>query len=274
MNSCRILAFLAIALAGCRQATISPPVPRQALHVCNWHYVPKDHFAADLKSVTDDQLSQEDMDAHYSEFLDEVEAVQREQIDELRKLIREHSLKHIWLEGLTESRMPDFEELIKQTKAIENESLPKVNAELSKARELLATFESGSAEAAEAREVEARLVALVQEQRERRLRIGAAGLLYMNGELERIMPLEDETAFAKANPVTSGGTVVFDDAANDSRQDAIARRIIDAHEPVSLIVLGGGHKIDGDLWQLSTGKVYCRRIELPHYKQLMEKHGQ
>ena len=200
--------------------------------------------------------------------------MQLEQIDELRKLIREHDLKHIWLEGLTESRMPDFEELIKQTRAIETESLPKVNAELSKVRELLATFESGSSEAGEAREVEARLVALVQEQRERQLRIGAAGLLYMNGELERIMPLEDEAAFAKANPVTSEGTVVFDDAANVEREGAIAKRIINAKEPISLIVLGGGHHLDGDLWQLSKGTVYCRRIELPEWKRLKEKHGQ
>lgn len=274
MNSCRILAFLAIALAGCRQATTPPATPRQALHVCNWHYVSKEDFAADIQSAIDAQITEQELDAQFAEFLDEVEAVQLEQIDELRKLIREHSLKHVWLEGLSESRMSDFQELVRQTKAIENENLPKANAELSKVRELLATFESGSPEAGEAREVEARLVALVQEQRERRLRIGAAGLLYMKGELERIMPLEDEAAFAKANPVTSEGTVVFDDAANDARQDAIAKRIIDAHEQVSLIVLGGGHKLDENLWRLSKGTVYCQRIELPTWKMLMEKHGQ
>ncbi|WP_145096467.1 hypothetical protein [Anatilimnocola aggregata] len=169
--------------------------------------------------------------------------------------------------------MSDFEELIKQTKAIENENLPEANAELSKVRELLATLESDSPEAAAAREVEARLVALVQEQRERRLRIGAAGLLYMKGELERIMPLEDEAAFAKANPVTSEGKVVFDDAANDERQDAIAKRIIDAREPVSLIVLGGGHQLSDNFKRSSRTNVQYERIELPAWKTLMEQYG-
>lgn len=275
MRSCRILAFLAILFAGCSQvpAPTPPPLPRQALHVCNWHYVPKDHFAADLKSG-EGQLSDEDLDAQYSEFLAEVEAVQAEQVAELRKLIREHNLKHVWLEGLTESRMQDFEELVRQAKAIENENLPKVHAELSKVHELLANLESDSPEAAEAREVEGRLVALAQEQRERRLRLGAAGLLYMTGEIERIVPLEDETAFAKANPVTSEVTVAFDDTANAERDAAIAQRIIDANEPVSLIVLGGGHRLDGDLSQLSKGTVNCQRIELPEYKRLMEKYDQ
>ena len=86
MNSCRILASLAILFAGCQKTATPPPLPRQALHVCNWHYVPKDHFAADLKSAGDGQLSAEDLDAQYSEFLAEVEAVQAEQVAELRKL--------------------------------------------------------------------------------------------------------------------------------------------------------------------------------------------
>lgn len=276
MKSCQTLTLLALTLAGCSQAPAPtpPPQPRQALHVCNWHYIPKDHFAADLKSVGGGPLSDEDLNAQYCEFLAEVEAVQVEQVAEMRKLIHEHNLKHVWLEGLTESRMPDFKELIKQTKAFEKENLPKVNAELSKVRELLANLESDSPQAAEAREVQSRLVALVQEQRERRLRIGPAGLLYMAGEIERVMPLEDETAFSKANPVTREGTVVFDEVANAERDAAIARRIIDAKEPVSVIVLGGGHKLDGDLWQLSKGTVYCKRVELPKYKRLMEKYDQ
>jgi hypothetical protein len=40
-------------------------------------------------------------------------------------------------------------------------------------------------------------------------------MLYLNGEVERIMPLEDESAFTKANPVTSERTIVFEEAPND-----------------------------------------------------------
>lgn len=279
MNSCRIITLLVATLAGCSQAPKSPPasLPRQALHVCNWHYIPKDHFAADLKTASGNQLTQEDLEAQYNEFLDEVEAFQREQIKELRELIKEHGLKHIWLEGLTDSRMPEYEELIKQTRAIEAESLPKALEELSKVRGLIAAFEAdgqNSPELTDARAIESKLTTLMHEQRERRLRLGAPGLLYMSGEIAEIKPLEDDAAFAKANPVTSDGTVVFDEAASDERDEAIAQRIIDAQEPISLIVLGGGHKLDRNLWQLSDGKVYCQRIELPEFKRLMEKHGQ
>lgn len=272
MYSCRIITLLAITLLGCSHAT-PPTVPSKVLHVCNWHYVSKDGFAADLRSANDAKLTDQELDAQYAMFLDEVEAVQREQVEELRKLIREHGLKHIWLEGLTESRMLNFEKLINKMKSVEAKSIPRIQGELNKVTELIASLDTGSPDLAEAKKAEAKLVALIQDQRERRLRIGAAGLLYMNGELERIMPLDDDAAFANANPVTPEGTVVFDVSANEDREDAVARRLRDAKERVSVIVLGGGHQLSDNFERNSRGYVQHERIELPAWKTLMEQYG-
>lgn len=272
MNSCRIITLLAISLVGCRQAT--PPTPAgKVLHVCNWHFVPKEHFVADLRSANDVRFTEQELAAQYAVFLDEVEAVQREQVEELRKLIREHGLKHVWLEGLTESRMLNFEELINKMKSVEAKSIPRIQGELNKVTELIASLDTGSPDLAEAKKAEAKLVALLQLQRERRLRIGAAGLLYMNGELEHVMPLDDDVTFAKANPVTPGGTVVFDVSANEDREDAVARRLRDAKEQVAVIVLGGGHQLSDNFRRSSRANVQYERIELPAWKTLMEQYG-
>jgi hypothetical protein len=45
-----------IAVAGCNDA----PSVRQVIHLCDWHYVPKVHFAADLRS--DGEYSDEAID--------------------------------------------------------------------------------------------------------------------------------------------------------------------------------------------------------------------
>ncbi|MEK6238261.1 MAG: hypothetical protein N2C14_26395, partial [Planctomycetales bacterium] len=50
------------------------------IHILDWHFVPKDDFAADLRSESDDPISDDEMDDLYDEFLDEVEAVQEEQM--------------------------------------------------------------------------------------------------------------------------------------------------------------------------------------------------
>ena len=49
------------------------------------------------------------------------------------------------------------------------------------------------------------------------LRIGAAGQLLMNGEIE-VLPLEDETAYEAANPVSDAETVEIDETLMEARR--------------------------------------------------------
>lgn len=62
------------------------------IHLRDWHYVPRDLYALDLRAsargLTDDEI-----DRRYREFLLEVELVQLEQMALLRCLIRHHGLK-------------------------------------------------------------------------------------------------------------------------------------------------------------------------------------
>lgn len=83
---------------------------RKVIHVCDWHHLPKDVFAADLQ-LTADYIADE-LDRHYEQHLADVEAVQAEQIEQLRALIRQHGLKRPWVEGLTEDDMPAFRALV------------------------------------------------------------------------------------------------------------------------------------------------------------------
>lgn len=58
---------------------------RRVIHVCDWHYVAKDVFAADLRSGG--TYSDENIEEIYAAHLDDVEAVQADQVEHLRSLI-------------------------------------------------------------------------------------------------------------------------------------------------------------------------------------------
>jgi hypothetical protein len=71
------------------------------IHLRDWHLVPKDLYAADLRSATGRPLSDADIDALHAELLLEVELVQLEQAALLRCLARRHGLRRVLIEGLT-----------------------------------------------------------------------------------------------------------------------------------------------------------------------------
>ncbi|MCA9020228.1 MAG: hypothetical protein KDA74_08815, partial [Planctomycetaceae bacterium] len=61
--------------------------PKQIIiHLLNWHFVSKEDFAADLLDSSDSILSESEIDNRYLEFLDDVEAIQKEQRQILRYL--------------------------------------------------------------------------------------------------------------------------------------------------------------------------------------------
>jgi hypothetical protein len=59
------------------------------VHLRDWHFVPRDLFALD------------NPDGSYAEFLQQVDAVQQEQMVVLRCLIKDHGLRRVFAEGLT-----------------------------------------------------------------------------------------------------------------------------------------------------------------------------
>lgn len=204
------------------------------VHVANWHYVPRDAFAADLRDQ-DDTLPDDEIDRRYTEFLDEVEAVQREQMDLLRALIQRYSLACIHYEGFSEDSA-DFSRLVATIRE----------------------FEAPPGETPVER-------LLLEQHRHDLLQIGAAGRLMLADELEEVLPIEEDELLEAANPVGNDGTVRFDAEANERREDVIVRKLL-AAGPVAVVVLGGGHDLsdnvpeDFEYVQVVT-KQYRRAVE-------------
>ena len=60
------------------------------IHLRDWHYVPKDLFAIDMRQAHGRELTDDEIDRLHQELLLEVQAVQLEQTAVLRCLIRQH----------------------------------------------------------------------------------------------------------------------------------------------------------------------------------------
>lgn len=76
----------------------------------NTHYVDPVAFTADLKDQ-DSGITQDEIDREYSQFLRSVESSQKNQMRALRHLIKEHNLKAVYVEGVTEQNRIDQMEL-------------------------------------------------------------------------------------------------------------------------------------------------------------------
>ena len=68
--------------------------------------------------------------------------------------------------------------------------------------------------------------------------MGAAGRLLISGEIEEVLPMEDDELLDAANPITSEGQVQFDEKKVQARRDAIVQNVLKAG-PFGLMILGG-----------------------------------
>lgn len=89
------------------------------IHLLNWHYISKEDFAADLSDSSDGELSEAEIDKRYLEFLNEVEAIQKEQKQILRYLIKHHEVRSVYMEGLTDKNLSAFNSFINTLRKFE-----------------------------------------------------------------------------------------------------------------------------------------------------------
>lgn len=219
---------------------------RQIIHLLDWHFVSEADFAADLRDQSSEPISDEEIEGLYDAFLDEVEAIQQEQMAILRALIRDHGVNAIYKEGLTAENLPAFEKLVAAIK--------KFGRNKPKGETLVEQF-------------------LLDQYRRDLLRVGAAGRLLLSGELKAILPAEDAKCLEAANPVGSEGKVRLNAEADERREDAIVRSILDG-ERVAVIVLGGDHDLADNLQRLSDGSCQYVRIEAKRYREVRCGEGQ
>ncbi len=241
-----------------RHGPTLPPTHR-IIHIADWHFVPKDEYAADLRSLSTETVSDEEIDRRYAELLDEVELIQQQQIELLRSLIQKHGVKQIHVEGLAEK-----EEFIFDAKV---SSLRKVGlelVELKKEKEQL--FALGDPDD-DTQKIIKGIEEIEAQHRSDLLHLGAAGRLLLSGEIEAVLPLEDADTHSASNPVKEDGSVSLDHEKIEAREDAQVRLVLDGG-PVAVIILGGAHDLSDNLERQSDGKAEYIRVKVKAWKQI------
>jgi len=79
------------------------------------------------------------------------------------------------------------------------------------------------------------------------LALGAPAQLLLDGQIKAVVPAEEAKAYAAANPVKDDGTIVFDEKANETREDAIVRSLMKASGKTAIVVLGGAHNLSDNV---------------------------
>src|SRR5689334_7010293 len=92
------LLFVAFLLAGC---TREPPAPT-IFHVLNREFISRGDFAEYLRKRSGEPIRDAEISQKYAAFLDDLDALQRDQCDAIRKLVRETGVRAVFLEGVTD----------------------------------------------------------------------------------------------------------------------------------------------------------------------------
>jgi hypothetical protein len=109
---------------------------RRLIHLRDFHYVPRDLFALELRGQG--AISEEEMDLRYQEHLVQVELVQLEHLALLRCLARRHGLRRVYVEGMAPEGVKNFREIVAALKKVETrlyEQLQDIQGVLQEAKE-------------------------------------------------------------------------------------------------------------------------------------------
>jgi hypothetical protein len=172
--------------------------PLVVVHLRDWHFVPRELCKLDGIDFEDNLAT--------------VEKVQEDQLAIARFLIREHGVKAIHKEGISESSLEDLALLLVVLKDLDR------------------------LQAAGGMDDEAR-----RHQRELTLELGIPGRLFRSDEIGKVVPLEDEKANNEARPIHGWGGIRFDAAKLEARRKAIVARL--PEKGMALVVLGGSHDL-------------------------------
>ncbi len=92
------------------------------------------------------------------------------------------------------------------------------------------------------------------------------GRLLVSGEIEDVLPLEDDEPLDAANPVTADGQVQFDALKVQCRHDAIVKNVLKGAS-LGLMILGGDHDLSENVRRLGDGKVEYSRVTMTRYRE-------
>lgn len=222
-------------MPGVHQITSSGPEAAhvQIIHLLDWHFLTLDRFAVAEQARTGNDFTGDDLLAAYADFQVDLDAIQTEQGHFLQVLIKQCGLQAVYLEGLTpETRLGYLKNLQTLKELQQCGPSPGQQHTLDLARR----------------------------------QVGAAGQMFMAGELRDILPTEDAEAFRTADPVQPDGMLKVDRQAGERREDAIVRSLLQSPGNLKVIVLGGDHDLTDNLQQLAQPVRYIR-VMLKAYSQ-------
>jgi len=189
---------------------VVPKPTHRIVHLRDWHLVPRELHALDLRQAAGRELTDEEIDMLHSEHLLEVELVQLEQAAVLKCLAKHHGLRRVLCEGLTAQGVAGYKAKVDALRELDHR-LPDLRRQL---RELSPEKRA---------DVEKEVDGLDNEQRRGLVELGAPARLLLGGELQGVLPLDDEDALRQSKPVTPDGRIKEDHDKVRAREDAMVK---------------------------------------------------
>lgn len=225
---------------------------RSVVHVRDWHVVPRDLYALDLRQAAGRPLDDREIDARLRELVREVDAIQQEQEMILNALAARYGLRRVLVEGLTPEGMANYRGVLSVFKATEDR--------LARLRESAAGLDPRPAD------IDRQVEAMARDLREKSLEYGASGRLMGRGVID-VLPLDDADLLEGARPVRSDGAVRFDHDKVEARHDGQVRRAL-AAGPCAVLVLGGAHDLSASVRRLGGGSTEYIRVTPKRYAEV------
>ena len=210
---------------------------KRIIHIVDWHFVDKDDYRIDMEHAHAKKLTDAEFDEMYRELLLVVEMVQAEQMGLIRCL-RHHGLRAVFSEGYSVGEEKEFGERIEAVRGIQKQS-EEMRGQLADVRAILK--EASGERKNKTEDLEKEIMYAAEGLKAPLLEIGAAGRLLLLGDLEKVLPMEDEKRHQEAKLV-QGGKITVDAGKIGKRRAAIVGNVL-ASGPVAVIVLGGSHDL-------------------------------
>jgi hypothetical protein len=226
----------------------SPKPTHRIIQLRDWHYVPPELFALDVRQQLGKSVSDEAIEKLYQKHLLEVELVQIEQVAVLRCLVKHHGLRRVLAEGLTPQGMENYKAIVG--------ALRDMNGQVAEMLRMRAKLKDD----------EAAIDAMVREHRRRLLEYGAAVQLEVAHEVE-VMPLDDRDLLEGAKPVERDGKMQPDPARLEERHDGQVKAAMKSGA-CSFLILGGDHDLSESVRRLGGGTVEYVRVTTRRFKEV------
>lgn len=221
---------------------------RTVIHLRDWHLVPRDLFAKDVQAGAGRELSEAEVDRLYAEHLDAVEAVQKQLDAVVRELAKRNVGLPVYAEGLTDDGVNVFKLKATALSEVGKEQIPEARRSLAEVKAM---------KGKEAADLAKQYEALIAKHRVETLELGAVLAPCAEGLIE-VRALEDADALAEAEPRWRGGKLLPNLEATRGREDAMAKRLASAKEPLVIVLLGGAHDLCEPLSKAAPRTRYVR----------------